>query len=1071
MPVNLPQPIHTTEAMLAQLPRTALLCVIDVRGQLVEVNDRLIGFTGREARDLLGHNFFSLFTAEGALDVVSRIEQKLRMGQPWHGYLRARNAQGQSVVLQTTLMLLETPADTEGVYFICQQFVADPHDLHLPDEAVRDLAARVQIMERLMAVIEFDPKGHILTANENFLAATGYTLEEVAGQHHRIFMYPEEADTLEYAAMWDQLGAGRPLTGVFRRRRKDGRPLWIMGSYNPVIGPDGHPVKLIKYVMNVTHQKELEHELQNALSEMQAQEEELRQNMEEVSAINDEMATVQTELKSVLEGIGRTTAVIEFDLTGHIQTANANFLHATGYTLDEIVGQHHRIFMYPDDAAKPEYPQMWQQLGQGKPISGVFRRRRKDGRELWIMGSYNPVLDKDGKPVKLVKYVLDVTQQKLMERDLQQAFLEKQAQEEELRQNMEELVAINDEMTNVQLELRAVLEGISRTTAVIEFDLRGHIQTANANFLAATGYTLEEIRGRHHRLFMYPEDAAKPEYADMWQQLAQGQFVSGVFRRRRKDGSTLWIMGSYNPVFDKDGKPVKLVKYVLDVTHQKELEEELQQALAETQAQEEELRQNMEEISAINDEMASVQMELRGTLEGIGRTTAVIEFDLLGHIKTANANFLAATGYDLAEIQGQHHRLFMFPEEADSPDYARMWQQLGAGHALSGVFRRRRKDGGELWIMGSYNPILDRDGKPYKLVKYVLDVTQQKQLEIQLQQMLMEKQAQEEELRQNMEEISAINDEMAEKNLTIEELNRDLKANNLQLEIAKEKLERRMNDVQLEVKESIRYAQRIQRALIPDTERLNLELPNLYRAAVLFMPRDIVSGDFYWAGPARDGRVILAVGDGTGHGVPGSFMSLLGVTTLQKHLDRGLTDPAELLLAIHTDLQKLLAQQHSDVLDSIEMLIVSLNPHGSDLRYASAMRPLYVVDGDRLSEYPYDRHSVGGRVVENDQAVFNTHEVDMQLGRCLYLMSDGIQDQFGGYGDKPRRWGRSTTKEALARLTHEVPLRKRAAALARLHTDWRGYFVDQTDDICCLMLELAETEASRAMATPQPALS
>jgi len=623
---------------------------------------------------------------------------------------------------------------------------------------------------------------------------------------------------------------------------------------------------------------------------------------------------------------------------------------------------------------------------------------------------------------------------------------------EVIRRTSQVELALAREKERAEVTLHSICDGVITT------DADGNVDTLNPVAERHTGWALQEARGQPLAAVYRVMDETSGEPLPLDRPSA-GDGVVPAVRLLDRAGQAYSIRESHAPILDADGKPYKLIKYVLDVTKQKELEIELQSTLMEKQAQEEELRQNMEGISAINDEMGHVQMELRSVLEGIGRTTAVIEFDLKGNIQHANDNFLNAMGYELNEIADKHHRIFMDEADAAGAEYAEMWQQLNEGKPLTGVFRRRHKNGSRIWIMGSYNPIFDRNGKPYKLVKYVMDVTKAKEQEIELQQALMEKQAQEEELRQNMEEISAINDEMHDKNIVIEDLNRDLKANNLQLAIAKEKLEVRMNDVQLEIKESIRYAQRIQRALIPAPERLNQDIPANFHAGVLFIPRDIVSGDFYWAGPVSDGRIMLAVGDGTGHGVPGSFMSLLGVTTLQKHLEKGLTDPAEILFAMNKDLQALLAQQHGEVLDSIEMILISLNPDGSDLRYASAMRPLYLVENEKLTELEFSRHSVGGRPVQGETINFRTFELNINLGACLYLMSDGLQDQFGGFGDKAKKWSRSAMKDAITRLTSEVPLRKRAAALARLHTDWRGYFIDQTDDICCLMLELETVKA------------
>jgi methyl-accepting chemotaxis protein len=265
---------------------------------------------------------------------------------------------------------------------------------------------------------------------------------------------------------------------------------------------------------------------------------------------------------------------------------------------------------------------------------------------------------------------------------------------------------------------------------------------------------------------------------------------------------------------DTEGRPYKVVKYVLDITLQKEQEIILQELLQEKTQQEEEVRQQMEEIITINDELSALQAELQSQLNAINRSNAVIEFDLDGHILDANENFLKTVGYaKKEEVLGKHHRIFMFPEEAETDAYQKFWQTLGAGNYVAGVFRRKAKDGAERWIMGSYNPLYDKNGKVYKLVKYVYDVTLQKKQEIELQRALEDKQAHEEELRQSMEELATINNELTLKTQTIEQLHQELKSNYAQLEAAKAKIEERMRNTQSEIEESIVYAQRIQRAV------------------------------------------------------------------------------------------------------------------------------------------------------------------------------------------------------------------------------------------------------------------
>lgn len=237
------------------------------------------------------------------------------------------------------------------------------------------------------------------------------------------------------------------------------------------------------------------------------------------------------EQQAVLAAIDRSSAVIEFTPDGVIQTANPNFLNTVGYTLAEIQGKHHRIFCESDYANSAEYREFWGRLNRGEFVAGLFRRINHNGETLWLEASYNPIFDASGKLIKVVKFAADVTDKVMIGK-----------------------------------ESKARMDAINRSMAVIEFNMDGTIITANDNFLGAVGYKLDEIQGRHHRIFCEPEYANSTEYQMFWQRLNNGEYVSGEFKRLNHRGEELWLEASYNPVFDEHGKAVKVVKFASDIT-------------------------------------------------------------------------------------------------------------------------------------------------------------------------------------------------------------------------------------------------------------------------------------------------------------------------------------------------------------------------------------------------------------------------------------------------------------------------------------------------------------------------
>ncbi|MCW0233269.1 MAG: methyl-accepting chemotaxis protein [Ferrovibrio sp.] len=261
-----------------------------------------------------------------------------------------------------------------------------------------------------------------------------------------------------------------------------------------------------------------------------------------------QFSTGSNDLKAQFTAINRAQAIIEFTLDGKILTANENFLNAMGYTLAEIQGQHHSMFVTPAYRASADYKAFWAKLGRGEYEAAQYLRIGKGGREVWIQASYNPILDKRGRPYKVVKFATDITAQKLLMADYE-----------------------------------GQLAAIGKSQAVIEFTLDGTILTANANFLNALGYSLDEVKGKHHSLFVAPADRDSAAYKAFWAKLGRGEYDANQYKRIGKGGREVWIQASYNPIMDASGRPFKVVKYATDVTAQTKAAQMMQLAVQQVQ--------------------------------------------------------------------------------------------------------------------------------------------------------------------------------------------------------------------------------------------------------------------------------------------------------------------------------------------------------------------------------------------------------------------------------------------------------------------------------------------------------
>ncbi|MCC3859791.1 PAS domain-containing methyl-accepting chemotaxis protein [Emcibacteraceae bacterium Y4] len=362
---------------------------------------------------------------------------------------------------------------------------------------------------------------------------------------------------------------------------------------------------------------------------------------------------VNSDTKAKLDALNRSQAVIEFDAEGLIKTANENFLNAMGYTLDEIKGRHHRMFVEHEYAKSQEYKDFWAALNRGEYQVAEYMRLAKGGREIWIQASYNPILNNDGIVTGVVKFATDITENKLRRADTE-----------------------------------GQIAALNKAQAVIHFNLDGTIIEANENFCSAMGYALSEIQGEHHSMFVDTEYADSDEYKEFWASLNRGKYQTAEYKRIAKGGREIWISASYNPIFDAKGRVIKVVKFATDITAQK-----MQLA------------------------------DYNGQLEAVDKSQAVISFNMDGTIIDANRNFLDAVGYDLSEIKGQHHRLFVDPSFATSQEYEAFWSKLNKGEFQAAEYKRYGKNGKEIWIQATYNPIMDVNGKPFKVVKFASNIT------------------------------------------------------------------------------------------------------------------------------------------------------------------------------------------------------------------------------------------------------------------------------------------------------------------------------------------------------------
>ena len=383
--------------------------------------------------------------------------------------------------------------------------------------------------------------------------------------------------------------------------------------------------------------------------------------------LTDDAPTVEAlfeDYRGQVDAIRKSQAVIEFALDGTILEANDNFLDTLGYSLAEVRGKHHSLFVDPAEQARPEYRAFWERLGRGEYDAGQYRRIGKGGREVWIQASYNPIMDGTGRPMKVVKYATDITR----------VVQERQA----------------------GLRVQRAVDNLSSSVMMVDRDL-------------IITYVNESTKALLRSI--------APEIRRLWADFDPDRIVGTCIDRFHKDPShqrrlladpsrmpystdirigELIIHLCVNATFDEQGNHVGNSLEWANVTAVRASE-------------------------ALNTDLAN-------QMAAISKAQAVIEFTMDGRVVTANPNFLTTLGYSLEEIQGQHHSMFLAPAERNTPEYRAFWEKLNRGEHDSSQYRRIRKDGSEVWIQASYNPICDASGKPMKVMKYASDITPQRKI-------------------------------------------------------------------------------------------------------------------------------------------------------------------------------------------------------------------------------------------------------------------------------------------------------------------------------------------------------
>lgn len=553
---------------------------------------------------------------------------------------------------------------------------------------------------------------------------------------------------------------------------------------------------------------------------------------------------------------------------------------------------------------------------------------------------------------------------------------------------------------------------LDQAALVSESDLFGTITYINDKFCTISQYSYEELLGKPHSIIRHP-DTPKEIFKDLWKTIQAGKTYQNVIKNRAKDGSAYWVDVTISPVFNDDGKIEKYLGIRFDVTEEMRLNESYKEALAEVEEKneslvtyQEKLQQSLEKLQVTQakihlqyDESERYRLELQARVNALNSAAIISESDVFGTITFVNDKFCELSQYKVSELLGKPHSIVRHP---DMPRefFKKMWDTIKTGKTFQGIVKNKAKDGSPYWVEATIQPILDGNGNVKKYIGVRFDITKQIEAREKIADLL-------EKTEQAYEELKTSRVELVEKKL---------------------------------MSQSINYAKRIQEALLPSKERC---LQSFSSAFVLYMPKDVVSGDFYWHHQTTRYNIIAAI-DCTGHGVPGAFMSVMANSLLNSIIiEQGIYEPAQVLNILQRKVIITLRQAEPDgqLHDGMDISLCVIDKQENILLFAGANRPLYIVNQDELTEIKGDKIAIGGLI--NIDKKFTQYEQNLNRNEKFYIFSDGYCDQFGG--EAIRRYGTPRLKTYLKSISH-IPLGKHGDLLSENIVDWLGS-QKQIDDI------------------------
>jgi PAS domain S-box-containing protein len=813
------------------------------------------------------------------------------------------------------------------------------------------------------------------------------------------------------ATMWAPIRLGGNIVGHVLAEHTAVQREWTLDEQNFLMSV----ADIVSLALEQGNRRAMEEELRITLEEAQALEEELRQNAEEIEATNEEMRRTQVELRGQINALNNSAIVTESNLEGTITYVNNEFLNVYKYSKKEILGKNHRL-LNSQFHAPSLFQLMWSTIMGGKIWKGELRNLTREGEPVWVQTTITPVLGLDHKPYKFISVSFNITSQKKQEEQVKQALDMALKQEELLRENAHALELTNEEMRRTQLELAGQISALNNASLVFETDMAGKITYVNDALLRTSRNERERLLGMHYSVLSSARQPAEL-LNDLWNSVTSGRIWHGELEYKTTDEKFFWVLATCTPVLDENDEPIKTINVLLDITEQKQQEFRLkrqQNALVELTG---------DPLLKDPDNDKAFEIILRSGAENLE-----VDRVALWTLDEGGEKYVAHRRYHL------NTKTFDSGQQLELAAYPKFFELLGEERFIASndaqhdkrleelVFTRLK---GENIHSSLYVPIRSAGS----LVGFIsFEHLQHRDWELD-----------EQAFAASLADTTGLVMEQKQR-LYAEKLQETydaLEEANRQMMLQKEELEEERNTVM----DSIKYAKRIQKNILPSPQELNNYLENYF---IVNRPRDVVGGDFHWFAGIDDIRIMI-VADGTGHGVPGAFLTLIGYLMLNQIVhEKKIYRPADILYHMHIGIRSALKQdqEESQSRDGMDMAVFMFEQSTLKAQYAGANLPLNLYSDFEIHEIKPDKKSIGGEQMEEER-IFHNHEIQMKAGDAVYLYTDGFVDQIGGPDDK--RFSTRRFRDLILRTQNESMSTQRAL----LNLEWKEWMGDreQLDDV------------------------